>query len=133
LWKVWAPLPLLLLLLLDWSFPQYFWRIPKITGRAADYGYQFLLDAHDMAATRDDHSTRVLALGSSVAGSFDPAQVQGLLDAAEPQRRFDVHRLLKPSIKPSDLRLFFRAELDALRPDVVLLLFNLQDFLRSNL
>ena len=75
---------------------------------------------------------RVLACGSSVAGSFDPAQVQTLLRAHLPDVAIDVRRLLKPSMKPSDYRLFLRAELPRLRPDIVLLMFNLQDFLHSN-
>ncbi|MFN8640367.1 MAG: hypothetical protein U0802_01390 [Candidatus Binatia bacterium] len=132
LWTVWAPLPLLLLALLDWSFPQFFWRLPKITGRSADYGYQFLLDAHEMERGKPPAALRVLAVGSSVAGSFDPAQVQSLLQARLPDVPIDVHRLLKPSMKPSDYRLFFASEVEALRPDVVVIMFALQDFLHSN-
>lgn len=131
LWGIWAPLPLLALVLLDWTFPAYFWRIPKITGRAADYGYQFLYDVARMGP-KPEGAVRILACGSSVAGSFDPAQVQGLLEARFPGVPIDVRRLLKPSMKPSDYRLFLRSELAALQPDIVLLMVNLQDFLHSN-
>lgn len=132
LWSVWAPLPLLILVLLDWSFPFYFWRVPKLTGRSADYGYQFLLDVHQMERGKVPDSTRVLAFGSSVAGSFDPYQVQTLLETEGPHTPADIHRLLKPSMKPSDYRIFFKAELAALQPDVVVIMFGLQDFLNSS-
>ena len=132
LWSVWAPLPLLVLLILDWTFPLYFWRIPKLTGRSADYGYQFLLDVHDMEARPASDSTRVLALGSSVAASFDPAQVQSLLGVELPHTPVDVHRLLKPAMKASDFRLFLSVNLAALHPDVVVLMFNIQDFLNPS-
>ncbi|MBX3025188.1 hypothetical protein KF840_09780 [bacterium] len=131
LWSIWAPLPLLVLVLLDWTFPLYFWRIPKITGRAADYGYQFLYDVSRMGP-KAEGAVRILACGSSVAGAFDPAQVQGLLQARFPDVPIDVQRLLKPSMKPSDYRLFLRSELSTLQPDIVLLMVNLQDFLHSN-
>ena len=40
-WKVWLPIPLVLLLL-DVTFNAWFWQIPKLTGSAADYSYQYL-------------------------------------------------------------------------------------------
>ena len=132
LWTVWAPLPLLILIVLDWTFPLYFWRIPKLTGRSADYGYQFLVDLHQMEHSKAPGSTRVLASGSSVAGSFDPNQVQTLLAANLPDTPVDVHRLLKPSMKPSDYRLFFKADRGVLQPDVVVIMFSVQDFLNSS-
>ena len=130
--KVWLPVPLLLLLL-DVTFPLWFWRVPKLTGATADYGYQFLVDAHDLAThVQAPDALRVLAVGSSIAGSFDPAQVQGLLRRAAPDVPVDVHRLLLPGIKPSDLRLFFATEGAGLRPDVTVLLLNPLDFLNPS-
>jgi hypothetical protein len=76
---VWVP-ALLALVLLDVTFNLWFWRIPKLTGTSADYGYEFLLDARRLAAAPYETSTvQVLALGSSIAGAFDPVQVQALL------------------------------------------------------
>src|SRR6185436_12130307 len=64
----WVP-ALLALCLLDVTFSQWFWRIPKLTPASADYGYQFLVDARALAATPKQPGTpRVLAVGSSVAG-----------------------------------------------------------------
>lgn len=128
--KAWLP-ALLALALLDVTFNSWFWRIPKLTPPSADYGYQFLTDARALAATPKAPAVpRVLAIGSSVAGAFDPAQVQGLLEAAG--ARADVHRLLLPGIKPSDLRLFFATDGAMLDPDVVVILLNPLDFLNPS-
>jgi hypothetical protein len=130
--KVWLPIPLLLLLF-DVTFPLWFWRVPKLTPVTADYGYQFLVDAHDLNSHPPaPDALRVLAVGSSIAGSFDPTQVQSLLHHAIPDRQVDVRRLLLPGIKPSDLRLFFATEGAALRPDVVAVLLNPLDFLNPS-
>jgi hypothetical protein len=130
--RVWLPIPLLLLVL-DLSFPLWFWHVPKLSGAAADYGYQFLVDAHQLRAAPPPAGTvRVLAIGSSVAGSFDAPQVEHLLRAAVPSASVDVHRLLLPGIKPSDLRLFFATEGAGLRPDVAVLLLNPLDFLNPS-
>jgi hypothetical protein len=125
-WKVWLPIPILFLLL-DCTFNLYFWSIPRITGDA-DWGYQFLIDAHKLAEPKPQGAIRVLAFGSSVSGSFDPYQVQSLLAAADPTTSIEVRRLLKPGIKPSDYRLFFTAEGGRVRPDIAVILFNLLDF-----
>ncbi len=121
---------ILLLVVLDATFNLYFWKIPKLTGRSTDYGYQFLLDARHQMRRKPPGSIRVLGFGSSVAVSFDPDQVQGLLDAR--RERLAVGRLLIPGIKPSDYRLFFDAERHALQPDIVLVTLNLVDFLNPS-
>ena len=126
-WKVWLPIPILFLLF-DCTFNLYFWKIPRITGDA-DWGYQFLLDVHQLSARRPDGAVRVLAFGSSVSGSMDPHQVQSLIEAADPVNKVEVRRLLKPGIKPSDYRLFFAAEGPSVRPDIAVIPFNLLDFL----
>jgi hypothetical protein len=126
----WVP-ALLALVLLDVTFSQWFWRIPKLTPTSADYGYQFLVDARALAATPKQPGTpRVLAVGSSVAGAFDPRQVESLLAATG--TRADVHRLLLPGIKPSDLRLYFSTDGAGVSPDVVVLLLNPLDFLNPS-
>jgi hypothetical protein len=51
-----------------------------------------------------------------VAGAFDPLQVESLLAAAGTPA--DVHRLLLPGIKPSDLRLY-SPPTASVSPDVV--------------
>ena len=116
--KAWLPVPLLLLLL-DVTFPLWFWHVPKLTPISADYGYQFLVDAHELSAPPPAPGTvHILSVGSSIAGSFDAAQVRGLLSRALPDVPLDVHRLLLPGIKPSDLRLFFATDGATIRPDV---------------
>lgn len=119
------------LLLLDLTFNQWFWRIPKLTPPSADYGYQFLTNARALAATPKVAGVpRVLAIGSSVAGAFDPEQVRGLLSADGTPA--NVQRLLLPGIKPSDLRLFFATDGAQLHPDVVAILLNPLDFLNPS-
>lgn len=127
--RAWIP-AVLVLVLLDVTFNSWFWRIPKLTPPSADYGYQFLLDARALAAPPGPGTTRVLALGSSIAVAFDPAQVQTLL--AADGAAVDVRRLLLPGIKPSDLRLYFDTDGAALRPDVAVLLLNPLDFLNPS-
>lgn len=129
--KVWLPIPLLLLLL-DVTFPLWFWRIPKLSGPSADYGYQFLIDVRQLSSAPAADTPSVLAVGSSVAGAFDPGQVEGLLRSGQGAAPVDVHRLLLPGIKPSDLRLFFATDGAALRPDVAVLLLNPLDFLNPS-
>ena len=129
MWRAWVP-ALLALVLLDVTFNAWFWRIPKLTPTSADYGYQFLVDARVLAEPGPPGAPRVLALGSSVAGAFDPQQVQTLLAADGVTA--DVHRLLLPGIKPSDLRLYFETDGAALRPDVVAILLNPLDFLNPS-
>jgi hypothetical protein len=126
-WKIWLPIPILLLVL-DITFNAWFWRIPHITGRA-DFGYQFLIDLQRAETPKPPGSIRVLAFGSSVSGSFDPYQVEGLVGAASPGVPVDVHRLLKPGIKPGDYRVLFEAEGSRVQPDIVVITFNLLDFL----
>jgi hypothetical protein len=122
---------LLGLVLLDVTFNQWFWRIPKLTPVSADYGYQFLVDARALAAAAKTPGVpRVLAIGSSVAGAFDPGQVERVLRAGGTAA--DVHRLLLPGIKPSDLRLFFATDGATLDPDVVVVLLNPLDFLNPS-
>jgi hypothetical protein len=130
LWKVWLPIPIIFVLL-DCTFNLWFWNIPRITGDA-DYGYQFQLDLHRLEDRKAPDAVRVLAFGSSVSGSFDPHQVEGLLNASQPTKPVQVHRLLRPGIKPADYRLLFQTEGDALRPDVAVITFNLLDFLNPS-
>ena len=132
-WGRWTrvPLPVLLLVMLDLTFNLYFWRIPKLTSPWSDFGYEFLRGVHLLEQSRPA-GTRVIAFGSSVIGSFNPIQVQGLLNAADPSMKVEARRLLLPGIKPSDSRLFFEAELDRLRPDVVLMSVNVADFLNPS-
>ena len=130
LWE--AGLTLFLVLLLDLTFDLYFWRVPKLTPRSSDYGYQFLVDVRQLSQAKAAGRLRVVAFGSSVAGSFDAAQVQSLLRAAHPEVDFEVQRLLVPGIKPSDYRLFFAARGDVLGADVAVLPLNLVDFLNPS-
>lgn len=127
-WKVWAPIPVLLLVL-DLTFNMWFWRIPKLSGMG-DWGYQFHIDLQRLYEPKVSGALRVVAFGSSVSGSFDASQVQSLLDAAEPGT--EVHRLMKPGIKPADYKLLFDAEVDRIQPDVVVFTFNLLDFLHPS-
>lgn len=129
-WKIWMPL-VAAFVLLDLTFDLYFWRIPKLNKPNADYGYQFMLDAQPLWQLKAADSRRVLALGSSVALSFDTRQVESLL-AVRPQGHFDVHRLLLPGIHPSDYLMFFRGKEMAQPPDAVIVLVNLVDFLYPN-
>jgi len=128
-WKIWLPL-LAFFLVADLTFDTWFWRIPKLTGTNADYGYQFLIDALPLRSAPQQGTARVVAFGSSVAGSFDPLQVASLLHAQDSERAVEVHRLLLPAAHPFDFDLYFR---DARTPpaDVVVVLFNLVDFLFS--
>lgn len=129
IWKIWVPV-LLILVTLDVSFDGWFWRIPKVTGANADFGYQFLVDARPLYSAPDDEVRRVVAFGSSVSGSFDPRQVGTLLEVADPETEYEVHRLLLPAAHPTDYVMYFEnTELPA--PDVVVILFNLVDFLFS--
>lgn len=130
-WKVWLPIPLLLLVL-DVTFNAWFWQLPKLTGMSADYSYQYL---HDLARLRDskpDGTVRVVAFGSSVSSAFDPFQVESLLDSKHLGVPVEITRLTKPGSKPSDHHLVWEAELDAVRPDVAVLIFNLVDFLNPS-
>lgn len=128
--QTWLP-ALLALVLLDVSFNQWFWRIPKLTPASGDYGYQFLTDARQLSTMPKQPGTpRVLAIGSSIAGAFDAGQVQGLLAAGDTPA--DVHRMLLPGIKPSDLRLFFATDGADVAPDVVAILLNPLDFLNPS-
>jgi hypothetical protein len=127
-----ALIPILLLVLLDAAFNLYFWRIPKLTSRAADYGYQFLLDVHRLEQTKPPEAIRVVAFGSSVAGSLDGYQVERLVNASQHSTQVDVHRLMKPGMKPSDYRLVFEAEQQRMQPDVVIVMLNFQDFLNPS-
>ncbi len=125
----WNAVPVLFLLLLDLGFNAYFWRIPKLTTPWTDYGYQFLLETHHLHRPKPPGATRVIAMGSSVSGSFDHYQVDSLIEAEDPAAKLDVHRLLMPGIKPSDYRLFFETERAAMQPDIVVLILNIADFL----
>jgi len=130
LWRVWIPIPIILLLL-DLTFGWYFWSIPKLTPRWADFGYQFVSDVHRLRQPPPGDAVRVVAVGSSVSGSFDPHQVGRLLVGRLPVP-VAVDRLLLPGIKPSDVRLFFATERAAIRPDVVVIVVNLVDFLNPS-
>lgn len=128
-WKVWLPV-LAILVGLELGFDAWFWRIPKLTGANADFGYQFLVDARALREAPGPDALRVVAFGSSVSGSFDPRQVDSLLEAADPDTDFDVHRLLLPAAHPADYLAYFESS-DLTPPQVVVILFNLVDFLFS--
>jgi hypothetical protein len=128
--RVWIPIPIILILL-DVTFGWYFWSIPKLTPRSADYGYQFVSDVHRLRQPAPGRAVRVVAVGSSVSGSFDPSQVERLL-AGRLSVPVEVERLLLPGIKPSDVRLFFAAERAAMRADVAVIVVNLVDFLNPS-
>jgi hypothetical protein len=130
-WKIWLPV-CVLLLVLDVTFNLYFWRIPKLTGAYVDYPYQFLLDVHHQLRPKPDGEVRVLAFGSSIAGSFDADQVRSLIESATPLPDLRLQRILLPGIKPSDWRVFFEGEEPRLKPDVVVILLNLVDFLNPS-
>jgi hypothetical protein len=129
-WKVWLPIPIVLLLL-DVSFNSYFWRVPKLSSISDDYTYQLLYDVHRLETSKPE-GVRVMAFGSSVAGCFDPYQVEDLLEADFDQTRFDVSRLVRPGAKPSDYRVLLGAELDRIDPDIVVALVNLVDFINPS-
>jgi hypothetical protein len=130
--KAWVP-AVLALLLLDATFNLWFWRIPKLTSASGDYGYEFLLTAHRLREQpKAPGEVRVLATGSSIAGSFEPSQVESLLTADAQAPPIAVDRLLLPGIKPSDLHLFFATEGADLHPDVVAVLLNPLDFLNPS-
>lgn len=128
---MWLPV-VLGFVLLDVSFDAYFWRIPKTTRITVDPGYQFLIDRHLASQPLPKGVPRVLAFGSSISRSFNPQQVRGLSAARAGGNPPEVHRLLMAGIKPSDWRLLFSSELDRLRPDVAVVLFNLLDFLNPS-
>ena len=132
-WKIWLPI-ILLVLTLDVSFNSYFWKIPRIrkvsgfSPRGSDLGYQIGLDHHRLLQPKPAGSVRVLAFGSSVSGSFDPHQVQGLVQARRPLPQVEVHRLMVPRMHASEYLLLFESEPMPL-PEVTVILFNLVDFL----
>jgi hypothetical protein len=128
----WNVIPILFLVLLDVGFNRYFWLIPKRTGQWADFGYQFLFDTQRLHLPKPPGATRVIALGSSVSGSFDPSQVASLVEAENPSTTLDVHRLLLPGMKPSDYRLFFETERQAMQPDMAVVIVNIADFLNPS-
>ncbi|MFQ5667573.1 MAG: hypothetical protein ACE5I7_14270 [Candidatus Binatia bacterium] len=131
LWRVWLPIPVLIVLL-DALFNVYFWKIPKLTPRSVDFRYQFLFDVHHLSANGVPGTIRVLAFGSSIAQSFDPYQVENLLNAADHSVHVRVHRVLVPGIKPSDYYIFFKAEQATIQPDVAVILLNLVDFVNPS-
>lgn len=130
-WKIWVPVAAIFVLL-DATFNLYFWRIPKLSKANADYGYQFMVDALPVWQGGTPGSERIVAIGSSVALSFDPRQVQSLLEAEHPGRKFDVHRLLLPGAHPTEYLLYFDDREMRQAPDAVVLLLNLVDFLYPN-
>ena len=127
---MWIPIPLLLITL-DLGFNAVFWGVPKLSGTLDDYRYQFFLDQHALQSWRskDTDEVRILAFGSSVAGAFDPYQIDGLLEDGMGVGRVDVRRLLHPGIKPSDFRTYWASQLESIDPDVLVVVFNLVDFL----
>jgi hypothetical protein len=129
-WKIWLPIPLIFLVL-DLTFNLYFWHIPKLTGTADDYSYQFLYDLHDLQTHRPP-GVRILAFGSSVTSAFDPFQIDGLLDRDLPGEAIEVRRILRPGSKPSDYRLLWDSQLDPIEPDVMVSVFNLVDFINPS-
>jgi hypothetical protein len=129
-WKVWLPIPLLFVLF-DATFNFYFWQVPKLTGTADDYSYQFLYDLHDLQTHRPE-GVRVLAFGSSVTSALDPYQIDGLLERAFPEQPVEVRRILRPGTKPSDYHLLWASELEPVDPDVMVAVFNLVDFINPS-
>jgi hypothetical protein len=130
-WKVWLPI-VAVFVILDSTFNLWFWRIPRLSNAINDRGYQFHIDLHRLDEPKPRGSRRVVAFGSSVAGSFDPYQVQSLLEAAAPGSQVRVYRLLKPGMKPADYRLLFESERARWQPDAVVFTFNLVDFLNPS-
>ena len=129
-WKIWLPIPLIFILL-DLTFNLYFWQVPKLTGTADDYSYQFLFDLHDLETQRPD-GVRVLAFGSSVTSAFDPYQIDGLLERELPGEAIEVRRILRPGSKPSDYHLLWDSQLEAVDADVMVSVFNLVDFINPS-
>jgi hypothetical protein len=129
-WKIWLPI-VIAFVLADVTFNHWFWKIPKLSGEA-DWGYQFQIDLQRLSEREATDAVRVLAFGSSVSGSFDAHQVQSLLETSQSMPPVQVHRLLKPGIKPADYRLLFEADGASLHPDVAVLTFNLLDFLNPS-
>lgn len=125
-------LPVALLLAADLAFPAYFWRIPKLSGRAADFGYQFLIDLDRSLAPRPPGAEQVVAFGSSVTQSFIPEQVESLLAAPDGHERVVVQRLFKPGMKPSDWSLLFRDLGARFQPEVAMFILTYQDFLNPS-
>ena len=130
-WKVWLPIPLLLVLV-DVTFNTWFWHLPKLTGMAADYSYQYFYDLQHLRGTKRDDVVRVVAFGSSVSSAFDPFQVQSLLAAQGVQVPVELRRLTKPGTKPSDHQMVWKSEFDAVRPDIAVMVFNLVDFINPS-
>lgn len=123
---------ILLLVLCDATFNLYFWRIPKLTHVFTDYGYEFLSTVHRLKQGKPERAIRVVAFGSSVVFSFDPYQIANLIEAAEPADHVEVTRLLLPGAKPSDYRLFWNAEGEAIQADIAVVMLNLADFLNPS-
>lgn len=127
-WMVWASMAVALVVV-DVTFNLWFWRVPKMTVRG-DWGYRFQIDLRRLHAPKPADTLRVVAFGSSVAGAFDPYQVQSLLDAVAPG--VEVHRLMKPGLKAADYRLLFEVDGAALQPDIAVFAFNVVDFLNPS-
>ena len=123
---------ILLLVLFDATFDLYFWRIPKLTGVLTDFGYEFLSTVHQLKRGKPEQAIRVVALGSSVVISFDAYQVANLIETADPAAHLDVSRLLLPGAKPSDYRLLWDVEGEAMQADVAVVILNLGDFLNPS-
>lgn len=126
-WKIWLPV-LIFFVLLDLGFDTFFWKIPKVSPDDADFGYQFAIDEHRLEQPPPAGTRRVIAFGSSVSGSFDARQVEGLVEAARPRPPIEVERLMLPGIHQEDYEMLF-ASGEIPPPDVAVILFNLVDFL----
>jgi hypothetical protein len=129
----WAPVfAILLLVICDATFDLYFWRIPKLTRVFFDFGYEFLSTLHQLERGKPEGAIRVVAFGSSVALSLDPHQVANLIETAEPTTHVDVNQLLLPGAKPSDYRLIWYADGEAIQADIAVAILNLADFLNPS-
>lgn len=127
-WKVWGT-AVAALILLDVTFNWYFWKIPRVS-QSRDRVYEFLMETQVLHRPKPAGTRRVVVFGSSVAHSFDPHQVETLLESARPSHPVEIHRLLKPAMRPSDHEIFFTAEGNRIHPDVVVYIFNVVDFLK---
>jgi hypothetical protein len=133
-WKIWLPIAVALLVL-EAGFDAFFWEIPKIRKARdsgfseSDWGHRIALEHRRMLEPKQAGAARVLAFGSSVAGAFDPNQVQALVQAHRPSSRAEVRRLTMPGIEPSEFLLLFESE-PMPPPDVTVILFNLADFVQ---
>jgi hypothetical protein len=131
--RVWKTrmIALAVLVLLDATFDLYFWKVPRLSD-SGDRSYDFLMTMHRLRQPKPEGTARIVEFGSSVSNSLDVHQVETLLQTHWPSPPAEIHHLLKPAMKASDYRTFFRAERDRIHPDVAVYIFNIVDFLNAS-